>query len=82
VVDRVESFLVDLARGWGGARIVVVGHAATRWALDCLLHGESLAALVEAPFNWRGWLYVLPSDGPGRRPVSGGDGPRWHVSHQ
>lgn len=62
VVRRVESFLADLPRRFDGARIVIIGHTATRWALDHLLCGVELADLVAAPFRWReGWLYVLPT---------------------
>jgi broad specificity phosphatase PhoE len=62
VVDRVASFLEDLTRGWDETRVVVVGHSATRWALDYLLTGADLQDLVAAPFAWQqGWSYVLPS---------------------
>jgi broad specificity phosphatase PhoE len=63
VVDRVASFLEELARDRDQARVVVVvGHSATRWALDCLLTGAALHDLVAAPFAWQeGWSYVLPS---------------------
>lgn len=62
VVVRMGEFLADLARDWDGHRVVVVGHAATRFALDHLLRGERLEDLVAAPFAWReGWHYVLPS---------------------
>jgi hypothetical protein len=37
----------------------VIGHVATRWALDHL-RGVPLEQLVVAPFDWRpGWEYVL-----------------------
>jgi hypothetical protein len=56
-------FLHDLARDWAGTRVVVIGHSATRWALDHLLNGLPLADLVDAPFDWQeGWRYVVPSD--------------------
>ena len=62
VVGRVASFLTDLARHWDGARVLVIGHAATRWALDHLLTGVALESLASTPFDWRpGWLYTLPS---------------------
>lgn len=61
-VDRVRSFLYDLARAWDGARVLLIGHAATRWALDHLLLGIPLADLVGAPFGWQeGWEYVVGS---------------------
>ena len=62
VVDHVASFLTDLARDWDSARVLIIGHSATRWALDHLLTGMPLEHLVNAPFAWReGWSYTLPS---------------------
>jgi hypothetical protein len=41
---------------------VVIGHSATKWALDCLLNTEALEDVVDAPFDWQeGWRYVLPT---------------------
>ncbi len=60
VVGRVQDFLKDVSRQWDGKRIVVIGHSATRWALDHLLCGAAMEDLVNAPFGWqKGWLYVL-----------------------
>jgi broad specificity phosphatase PhoE len=62
VVGRVTGFLEELARDREGARVLVVGHTATRWALDHLLAGAALAELVVAPFGWQeGWPYTLPA---------------------
>ncbi len=63
VVDRVRSFLDDLQHTFdNGARIVIIGHSATQWALDHLISGIALTDLVDAPFNWReGWFYDLPT---------------------
>lgn len=62
VVDRVRDFLEDLSPAFDGARIVIIGHSATRWALDHLLYGTPLEDLVDAPFHWQaGWLYLLPT---------------------
>ncbi|MDQ3484258.1 MAG: histidine phosphatase family protein [Actinomycetota bacterium] len=33
-VQRVERFLDDLPLRWNGGRVLLVGHVATRWALD------------------------------------------------
>jgi broad specificity phosphatase PhoE len=60
VVARVDEFLADLPAELEGGRVVVIGHAATRWALDHLLTGTPLEDLVGAPFQWQeGWEYVL-----------------------
>ena len=62
-VERMRSFLGDIAIEHGSGRIVVIGHSATRWALDHLLKGVSLAVLVGTPFEWQeGWLYELTGD--------------------
>jgi len=60
VVRRMNDFLSDLSEAWQGARLLLIGHAATRWALDHLLGGIPLRDAVEAPFEWReGWEYRL-----------------------
>ena len=47
-----------------GTRVLLIGHVATRWALDHTLLGMPLETLVEAPFAWReGWEYTLPDGG-------------------
>ena len=47
-----------------GRRVLVIGHVATRWALDHFAAGVSLATLAETPFDWReGWEYTLHTDG-------------------
>lgn len=68
VVRRMAAFLTDLARQWDGARVLLIGHSATRWALDDLLTGVPLEQLVSMPFDWReGWSYMLPSGWTGDR---------------
>jgi 2,3-bisphosphoglycerate-dependent phosphoglycerate mutase len=62
-VQRVAGFLHELPRAHDGQRVLVIGHVATRWALDHVAGGRSLATLVETPFEWReGWEYTLHSD--------------------
>jgi alpha-ribazole phosphatase/probable phosphoglycerate mutase len=57
---RVGRFLQDVPLRWEGQRLVVIGHTATRWALEHLLEGTSLHELVDADFEWReGWEYTL-----------------------
>lgn len=61
VVNRMRAFLDDLSPEYDGARIVVIGHSATRWALDHLLSGKSLEEVV-GPFDWQeGWEYLAGS---------------------
>lgn len=62
-VDRVVGALADIARERSGERVLLIGHVATRWALDHTLLGLPLETLVDAPFAWReGWEYRLPGD--------------------
>lgn len=68
VVDRTARFLEDLLRDWNGARILVIAHSANQWALDNLLLGTDLRALVAAGMTWQpGWEYLVP-DGWNRAP--------------
>jgi 2,3-bisphosphoglycerate-dependent phosphoglycerate mutase len=57
-VARVDSFLDELH----GGRVLVIGHVATRWALDHRVHGRPLEELAAEEFEWRpGWEYELSS---------------------
>lgn len=59
-IARVGRFLDDLPLRWDGARVLVIGHVATRWAFDHLLGGIALEELIDADFGWReGWEYEL-----------------------
>jgi alpha-ribazole phosphatase/probable phosphoglycerate mutase len=56
--DRVDRCLDDLVRVWRRSRVLVIGHVATRWALDRRVLGATLDELVARPFDWReGWTY-------------------------
>jgi len=57
-VARVGGVLPDLWVRWPESRLLIVGHVATRWALDYYLRGARLEDLVQAEFTWRaGWEY-------------------------
>jgi 2,3-bisphosphoglycerate-dependent phosphoglycerate mutase len=59
-VARVGVFLGELAGGYDGQRVLVIGHVATRWALDHYVLGVPLEELLGVPFAWReGWEYTL-----------------------
>ncbi|MEO7910734.1 MAG: histidine phosphatase family protein [Roseiflexaceae bacterium] len=59
-IQRVARFLPDLSLRWEDARVLMIGHVATRWALDHLLNGVPLEELIVADFDWReGWEYQL-----------------------
>jgi 2,3-bisphosphoglycerate-dependent phosphoglycerate mutase len=62
-VDRVCSFLDEL----DGGRVLLIGHVATRWALEHRVLGRSLEKLAAEDFVWQpGWEYAL--DRTVRRP--------------
>jgi 2,3-bisphosphoglycerate-dependent phosphoglycerate mutase len=63
VVARVRSFLQDLPARFAERRIAVIGHSATKFALDHVLEGIPLEELVAGSFRWQpGWLYTLAID--------------------
>lgn len=60
VVTRVDSFLADLRPRWDGARVLLIGHSATRYALAHLLTGADLASTLATPGDWQpGWSYTV-----------------------
>jgi len=59
-VHRVGAFLHDLPTRWASTRVLLVGHVATRWALEHLINGVPLEQLAAEDFSWRpGWEYDL-----------------------
>jgi len=57
-VARVGELLDELAVARDDERLLLIGHAATRWALDHLVNGVPLEELVAPPFEWQeGWVY-------------------------
>ena len=59
-VARVAGVLDDLLTSWDDQRVLLVGHVATRWALEHHLRGMPLEQLVAEEFAWQpGWTYRL-----------------------
>jgi broad specificity phosphatase PhoE len=55
-VARVSSFLDEVR----GERVLLIGHVATKWALDHRVDGRKLEELAAADFDWKpGWEYEL-----------------------
>jgi len=55
-VARVSSFLDEVR----GERVLLIGHVATRWALDHRVNGRPLEELAAEEFDWKpGWEYEL-----------------------
>jgi 2,3-bisphosphoglycerate-dependent phosphoglycerate mutase len=62
-VQRVSGLVGDLPSRWAGQRVLVIGHIATRWALETLLNGATLDRLAREQFRWReGWEYRVEVD--------------------
>jgi broad specificity phosphatase PhoE len=62
VVDRTRELLCEVSAEWDGHRVLWISHSANKWALDHLLLGQDLSAVVAAGFAWQGgWEYVLPA---------------------
>jgi len=60
VVDQMRSFLRDVAPRHQNQTILLIAHSANRWALQCLLEGRTLEALLAAPFDWQpGWRFTV-----------------------
>jgi alpha-ribazole phosphatase/probable phosphoglycerate mutase len=61
VLDQMQFFLRDVAPRNQGKTVLLIAHSANRWALQCLLDGQTMEALVAAPFAWQpGWRFTVP----------------------
>lgn len=59
-VARVDGFLGELAASSMPRRVLLIGHIATRWALERRVHGTPLETLAVMPFHWQpGWEYLV-----------------------
>lgn len=59
VVARVRRFLSDL-RAPNAERVLLVGHSATRYALEHLLESRPLPEVISSAPTWQpGWTYRL-----------------------
>ncbi len=58
--DRVGRVFTDLPTRWDEQRVLIVGHVATRWALERFIEGRDLRDLASEEFVWQeGWEYRL-----------------------
>lgn len=74
VAQRVEAFLRDVLRGYDGKTIAVIGHRATRYALEYWSGDASLEEIVWVPWEWRDipiWRYDLRTGDLERRSLAG-----------
>lgn len=57
---RMRSFLQDLLKNYNGKRVMIIGHRATQYGLECLINMTSLEQVIPAPWKWQpGWEYKL-----------------------
>lgn len=57
---QVREVLDELRDDWPGGWVLMIGHRATHYALDVILGGRDLEAVIQAPFAWQpGWAYDL-----------------------
>ncbi|MDQ2716587.1 MAG: histidine phosphatase family protein [Chloroflexota bacterium] len=73
VVQRVGAFLRAVLRDYDGKTIVVIGHGATKWAVDYWCSDASLEEIVHAPYVWRDtniWRYELDINNLERRSIN------------
>ena len=62
-IVRAGQILDDLPSRWDGRRLLIIGHVATKWALDHFITGVPIDELVATDFVWsaNGWEYRLPA---------------------
>jgi 2,3-bisphosphoglycerate-dependent phosphoglycerate mutase len=59
-VERNLLVLPDLRRVWDGLTVLLIGHAATRFAMRVHFDGADLDDIIDADFGWQpGWEYEL-----------------------
>ncbi len=59
-VERAAAFYEEIRRTRKGERVLVIGHAATRWALEIVVNGRTIEEMVVEEFLWQpGWEYEL-----------------------
>lgn len=72
-VARVGGVLPDLWARWPHSRLLIVGHVATRWALEYYVIGVRLEDLVRRDFSWQpGWEYEWDGHPLGNGATRGG----------
>ena len=62
VAQKVGAFLHDVIHDYDGKTIVVIGHSATKYALEYWCGTMSLKEIVSTPWEWRDipiWRYEL-----------------------
>jgi 2,3-bisphosphoglycerate-dependent phosphoglycerate mutase len=76
-VERVGGFLDELAKTHDGERVLVIGHVATRWALEHFACGAPVEDLARTPFRWQEGGFTRSLRGP--EPSSAAPPERWRL---
>jgi len=57
--ELMQSFLEDLFKDYNEKKIMIIGHRATQYGLECLINKVALEEIVTAPWKWQpGWIYI------------------------
>lgn len=63
-VEKVREFLNEIAPAYPDKTIMIIGHRATRIALEHILNNKTLEVAASEPNVWQpGWHYTLESTG-------------------
>jgi len=58
--ERMKSFLDELAEKYDGKKVMIIGHRATQYGLEYVVHAKTLEEIIPAPWSWQpGWTYRL-----------------------
>jgi broad specificity phosphatase PhoE len=58
--EYMKSFLEELQTKYEGGRVLIIGHRATQYGLECWITGKPLEEIVAAPWHWQpGWIYMF-----------------------
>lgn len=61
-LKRMQEFMADLKRDYGGKRVMIIGHRATQYSIEDILNGVPLEKIVPADWRWQpGWKYEVVS---------------------
>jgi len=52
---RTHDFYKELKKNHSEKTILVVGHRATQYGLDTLIHGKTIGECLGVPFKWQPW---------------------------
>ncbi len=59
-MKRVHSFYLEIKEKYSEKTVLIVGHRATQFGLDTLIHGKTLKECLATPFKWQPyWEYNL-----------------------